>query len=88
MAERDTVGDAASMRKSLDAMYTKLEKMSLSLHARDFWMHRAHRQQQQVLKDPLMHEYTALKQYMSWHSPRGIRLPAFLRDSPHCVARV
>lgn len=74
-------GDAAGMRQGLAAMYSKLEDMHLSLHARDFWGQRARRQQAQVLTDPLLHEYTAVRQYMSWHSPQGMRLPAFMRDT-------
>jgi hypothetical protein len=49
-----SVGDAASMRESLAAMYRKLEDLHLSLHARDFWSQRAQRQQKQVLTDPLL----------------------------------
>ena len=80
------VGDAASMHEGLAAMYRKLEDLHLSLHARDFWSQRAQRQQKQVLTDPLLHEYTAVKQYMSWHSLQGMRLPAFMRDTEKCVA--
>ncbi len=51
----------------------------LNLHARDFWRMRAAKQPDQVRVDGLLHEHTAVQQYVAWHAPDGSRLPGFLR---------
>lgn len=55
-------------------------------HARDFWRIRARKQKEQVNENPVFHEYTALTQYMEWHSNTGVRLPCFKRGTPACLA--
>jgi hypothetical protein len=55
-------------------------------HARDFWRIRAAKQKKQVLADSVLHEHTALTQYMQWHNVLGVRLPCFLRGSENSVA--
>ena len=79
--------DRVHLQTELSAMYQKLERMNLKQHAKDFWLQRAQKQQADMLKDPLLHEHTALKQYVSWHSPTGMRLPSFFRDTTKCVAK-
>jgi hypothetical protein len=83
----ETPKDTESMQEELTAMYAKLGNNQLRRHARDFWLQRAKKQNSQMLSDPLVHEHTAVKQYMSWHSEQGMRLPAFMRDTARCVAR-
>jgi hypothetical protein len=79
--------DRAHLQTDLSAMYEKLERMHLKQHAKDFWLQRAQKQRADMLKDPLLHEHTALKQYISWHSPTGMRLPNFFRNTAKCVAQ-
>ena len=60
--------------------------MRMDQRARDFWRVRAGKQQQQVLKDQLLHEYTSVTQYIQWHNNVGARLPSFLRGTAKCIA--
>jgi hypothetical protein len=69
-----------AMRAQLAGAYAALAKLQLNLHARDFWRMRAAKQHAQVRADALLHEHTAIQQYLAWHAPDGSRLPAFLRS--------
>jgi hypothetical protein len=74
------------MQSKLHSMYADLRGQHMDQHARDFWRTRAGKQQQQVRQDKLLHEYTAVTQYMLWHNNRGVRLPSFLRGTSACLA--
>jgi hypothetical protein len=74
------------MKKQLATIYDQLRTLRIDQHARDFWRMRASKQKQQVLEDPLLHEYTALKQYTLWHNKNGARLPSFARGTEKCIA--
>jgi hypothetical protein len=80
--------DTDQMQKQVSSIYHKLRSLRMDQHARDFWRIRAGKQQQQMLQDPLLHEYTALTQYMQWHSSAGARLPSFLRGTAKCIAHI
>ena len=84
MADTDKMPD--NMQRQLASIYDHLRSMRMDQHARDFWRIRAGKQQQQVLKDPLLHEYTAVTQYVQWHDKVGARLPSFLRGTAKCIA--
>ena len=75
-----------NMKKQLASIYDQLGTLRIDQHARDFWRMRASKQKQQVLEDPLLHEFTALKQYTLWHNKNGVRLPAFARGTEKCIA--
>jgi len=77
---------AESMKNELACIYARLASLRMDQHARDFWKMRASKQQQQLLQDPLLHEYTALKQYTLWHNKNGVRLPSFARGTDKCIA--
>lgn len=76
----------ACMRAELDRAYKKLRSMQLDQHARDFWRMRAEKQKTQVQENALLHEHTAIQQYLQWHAPDGSRLPAFLRGGERAIA--
>ena len=67
------------LRAQLAATYSALATVQLNLHARDFWRMRAAKQPDQVRADGLLHEHTAIQQYIAWHARDGSRLPAFQR---------
>jgi len=67
------------LRAQLAATYSALATVHLNLHARDFWRMRAAKQPEQVRVDRLLHEHTAMQQYVAWHAADGSRLPAFQR---------
>jgi hypothetical protein len=75
-----------NMKKQLASIYDQLGTLRIDQHARDFWRMRASKQKQQVLEDPLLHEFTALKQYTLWHNKNGVRLPSFARGTEQCIA--
>jgi len=70
---------APELRAQIAAAYSALATVQLNLHARDFWRMRAAKQPEQVRADSLLHEHTALQQYVAWHALDGSRLPAFQR---------
>lgn len=70
---------APELRAQLAAIYGALATVQLNLHARDFWRTRAAKQPEQVRADALLHEHTAIQQYVAWHARDGSRLPAFQR---------
>jgi hypothetical protein len=76
----------STLRAELRAAYTLLASKHLNLHARDFWRMRAAKQQALVLADPLLHEHTAIRQYVQWHGEDGSRLRAELRGTARCLA--
>jgi hypothetical protein len=78
--------DKDEMKTQMASMYSRLRSMSMDNHARDFWRIRAVKQEQQVLMDPLLHEHTAVTQYMLWHNKLGARLPSFMRGTAVCIA--
>jgi hypothetical protein len=47
---------------------------------------RASKQAQQVKENALLHEHTAIHQYVDWHAADGSRLPAFMRGGERAVA--
>jgi len=71
---------APELRAQLATMYGALATVQLNLHARDFWRTRAAKQPDQVRADALLHEHTAIQQYVAWHARDGSRLPAFQRS--------
>ena len=79
--------DTDKMQKQLSSIYDELRKMRMDQHARDFWRIRAGKQQQQIVQDPLLHEHTALTQYIQWHNSVGARLPCFMRGTAKCIAK-
>ena len=78
--------DESAMRDELSKTYAKLETLQLDLHARDFWRMRASKQATQVKENALLHEHTAILQYVDWHAADGSRLPAFLRGGQRAIA--
>ncbi len=74
-----------SMRKKLNEMYYFLGEKGFSQHAKDFWRMRAQKQKTQVQENGILHEYTAIEQYVNWHGPKGNRLPINLRGSDHSL---
>jgi hypothetical protein len=86
MPDAASMADRENMHKQLSSMYDRLQHMRMDQHARDFWRIRAVKQEQQLLMDPLLHEHTALTQYMQWHNNVGARLPSFMRGTPMCLA--
>jgi hypothetical protein len=78
--------DQDEMKTQMASMYNRLRSMRMDNHARDFWRIRAVKQEQQVLMDPLLHEHTAVTQYMLWHNNIGARLPSFMRGTAVCIA--
>ena len=75
-----------SMRVRLRARYELLASIGLNLHAHDFWRIRAGKQKTQVKENKLLHEYTAIEQYVQWHGPDGSRLPMHLRGTSLSIA--
>ena len=75
-----------TMKQQTRSMYEQLLALGIHEHARDFWRIRAAKQKKQVLADSVLHEHTALTQYMQWHNTLGVRLPCFLRGSENSVA--
>ena len=75
-----------TMKQQTRSMYQQLLALGIHEHARDFWRIRAAKQKKQVLADSVLHEHTALTQYMQWHNVLGVRLPCFLRGSENSVA--
>lgn len=73
------------MRADLSKIYACLCSVRMQEHARDFWRIRASRQKKQVDSDALLHEHTALTQYMLWHDINGVRLPSFQRGTCVCL---
>jgi hypothetical protein len=67
------------MRAQLIARYELLAKHGLNLHAKDFFKTRARKQSTQFKANELLHEHTAIEQYVRWHGPDGRRLPATMR---------
>ena len=78
--------DTDEMKLQVASMYKQLGAINMDKHARDFWRIRAVKQQQQVLVDPLLHEHTAVSQYIQWHNKIGARLPSFMRGTNACIA--
>ena len=83
---QETDASATAMQREISGMYEQLKSLGMYEHARDFWRMRAAKQQQQVLDNSLLHQHTALTQYMKWHNTLGVRLPSFLRGSESCIA--
>ena len=81
------MADKDKMQKQLTSICDQLRKLRMDQHARDFWRIRAGKQQQQVLQDPLLHEHTAVTQYIQWHNNVGVRLPSFARGTVKCIAK-
>jgi hypothetical protein len=79
---------ADKMQKELSSLYNQLHTLQMDQHARDFWRIRAAKQQEQVLQNALLHEHTAITQYVAWHSQAGARLPTFARGSEKCLAKI
>ena len=77
-----------AMRSELGTMYCMLEKWRMDRAARDFHAVRSMKQEKQVLADPLLHEHTAISQYMLWHSTEGCRVPAAQRGAECTLAAV
>lgn len=75
-----------TMRRELGTMYNMLEKWRMDRAARDFHAVRSMKQEKQVQVDPLLHEHTAISQYMLWHSKDGCRVPAAQRGSECTLA--
>lgn len=73
------------MQEELDSIHARLRELRMQEHARDFWRARARKQQTQVQSDALLHEHTALTQYMLWHDINGARLPSFQRGTSLCL---
>jgi hypothetical protein len=80
--------DTDKMQKQLTSIYDQLRKLRMDQHARDFWRIRAGKQQQQVLQDPLLHEHTAVTQYIQWHNHVGARLPSFMRGTVNVLPKM
>jgi hypothetical protein len=78
--------DPATMRAQLASAYEILAELRLDQHARDFWRMRAAKQHAQVQADALLHEHTAIQQYIAWHAHDGSRLPAFMRGGERAIA--
>ena len=76
------------MQKELSSLYNQLHSLQMDQHARDFWRIRATKQQEQVLQNALLHEHTAITQYVAWHSRKVARLPTFSRGSEKCLAQI
>ena len=74
-----------AMRAEVDNIYNRLRAVRMHEHARDFWRIRARKQPEQVKSDALVHEHTALTQYMLWHDINGARLPSFQRGTSLCL---
>jgi len=70
---------APELSAQITAAYSALATVQLKLHARDFLRMRAAKQPAQVRADSLLHEHTAIQQYVAWHALDGSRLPAFQR---------
>lgn len=81
-----SVPSPESMRVRLRARYELLASIGLNLHAHDFWRIRAGKQKTQVKENKLLHEYTAIEQYVQWHGPDGSRLPMNLRGTSLSIA--
>jgi hypothetical protein len=77
---------STQMQSEIADAYEKLKKLQLDQHARDFWRMRARKQRNQVEADAVLHEHTAIQQYMSWHANDGSRLPAFMRGGERALA--
>ena len=69
------------MNVELAQMYNFLTRKNLTQHARDFWSMRKQKQPMQVDKDALLHEHTAIRQYIEWHTGDGLKLPIKDRGS-------
>ena len=78
--------DPAIMRAQLASVYERLAQLKLDKHARDFWRMRAAKQHAQVQANALLHEHTAIQQYILWHAEDGSRLPAFMRGGERAIA--
>ena len=74
------------LRPQLQSAYEQLAAVQLDQHARDFWRMRAAKQREQVRQDALLHEHTAIMQYLVWHAADGSRLPVFMRSSDKSLA--
>jgi hypothetical protein len=82
----DVITSPEKEKSSASHYYNQLRAINMDKHARDFWRIRAVKQQQQVLVDPLLHEHTAVTQYILWHNKIGARLPSFMRGTNACIA--
>jgi len=80
--------NALVMEEELANTYAMLQKLGLDQHARDFWRIRASKQIQQVQENSLLHEHTALNQYIKWHAEDGSRLPSFMRGTERAIAGI
>lgn len=80
----------AEMHAQLKTAYEKLRPLRLEEHARDFWRMRASKQPAQLAGPgaALLHEHTALAQYLAWHGPDGRRLPGFARGGAVSLAQI
>lgn len=67
-------------------MYSMLEKWQMHRAARDFHQVRSMKQATQLQQNPLLHEHTAIVQYMLWHSKQGCRVPVAQRGSDCTLA--
>lgn len=84
----NTERNRESMRTELSTMYAFLTSLRMQDHARDFWKIRASKQKIQVDSDALLHQHTALTQYMLWHDINGARLPKFQRGTALCLQQL
>lgn len=85
MQQQSAAQDRDKMRTEIEDIYTRLRAVRMDQHARDFWTMRARKQQGQVESDALLHQHTALSQYMLWHDVNGARLPSFQRNTALCL---
>lgn len=77
--------DRKAAEHNLKNMYTYLKQIRMSQHARDFWAMRAAKQEAQVQNNSLLHEHTAINQYLQWHDSKGVRLASFDRNTSKCL---
>ena len=78
-------GHHQTMQHSLSNMYKYLQGIHMQQHARDFWCMRALKQCSQLDADPLLHEHTAICQYLQWHDQQGTRLAKCNRNTNACL---
>jgi len=81
-------GNPLVMEEELAKTYAMLKKLGLDQHARDFWRVRASKQVHQVKENSLLHEHTAVHQYIKWHAEDGSRLPGFMRGTERAIAGI
>ena len=75
------------MKSELVQMYNFLSEKKLRQHASDFWCMRKQKQPMQVDTNALLHEHTAIRQYIEWHGFDGTRLATRERASDHSLLR-